>query len=115
MAAAMFLLAGAPRDAAAVASRRCGDAPLAVAIARLADGGAGGSDEAAWGVVAAALCDDELLPQADPMTWHALTWQLARRDAALRRLAAAAAAEPLARIRFGFVVHVRMPHCAVKR
>ena len=94
LAAAFFILAGAPRDAAAVAARRCGDAALAVAVARLADAATG--DEAAWGDAAAALCDAELLPEADPLTHHALTWQLSRRDAALRQIAAAASAEPLA-------------------
>lgn len=94
LAAAFFILAGAPRDAAAVAARRCGDAALAVAVARLAD--AAGGDEAAWGDAAAALCDAELLPEADALTHHALTWQLSRRDAALRQIAEAASAEPLA-------------------
>jgi len=94
LASAFFSLAGAPRDAASVVLRRCGDAALAMAIARLADGGGEGDR---LGPLARQLAEEELLPAAaaaaDAAGQHALLWRLGRRDEAVRAVVAACACD----------------------
>lgn len=104
LAAAFFVLAGAPADAATVCARSMGDPSLAVAVARLGDAnasagggagaGGGGGESADVGPSVTALLDSELLPAAaaagDAWMAHALCWRAGRTRDAVAHLSALA-------------------------